>query len=150
MTAETNGIHARPLPPIPEPPCFGPDPRQEEFFREVGRLLDRVGGDSDFETVSLTDWSGFPAASVDLGRIADLVRRAFGEWSTAELESRWDVSVQPWIHHLLSVWVQRLQRREIRLLPGRAIELFLMTRDDAGDYSFHIRIDLALKRRQAA
>jgi len=150
MTAESHQNNGRPLPPIPEPPSFGPDPRQEAFFKEVGRLLDRCGEESEFETLSLTDWTGYPAASLDLGRVSDLVQRAFGDWSTAELENRWDDSVQPWIHHLLSVWAQRLQRREIRLLPGRVIELFLMTRDDRGDYSFHIRVDLTVQRRLAA
>lgn len=144
------GAKARPLPPIPEPPTFGPDERQEGFYREVGRLLKGLCDHDHLELIGLTDWTGYPASCPDLGRLTDLIYDAFHAWSAEELTSRWEEAAVPWLNHLISVWVQRVRRRDIRLLPGPAIELFLMTRDDHGDYSFHVRIDLAAPRRRAA
>ena len=141
---------AQTLPPIPEPPSFGPDPRQEQFYQEVGRLLEDVCEHDGLEVVGLTDWTGFPAACPDLGKVSDLIHQAFGHWPEEALKTHWAAAVMPWINHLLSVWVQRVRRREMRLLPGRIVELFLMTRDDRGDYSFHVRVNLSTPRRQAA
>ena len=63
------------LPPIPEPPSLGPDPRQETFYRIVGRLTSALS-EVEGEIRATATSTGYPASAVDLGRLKTEIERA--------------------------------------------------------------------------
>ena len=137
------------LPALPEPPTFPPDPRQEQFFKNLGRLVDRLMEVTGHEPEPCS-WSGYFASSPDLGHLSKMVTEAFRHWSEPELRRRWQNDVMPWIGSLLRAWVQRTRGRRIRLLPGRAIHVEICTCDDLGYYRFAFQADLERCKRAAA
>lgn len=137
------------MPAAPEPPTFPPDPRQEQFFRDLGRLVDRLVETTGREPDPCS-WSGYFASSPDLGHLSRLVTDAFGDWSEQELRRRWQEEVVGWVISLVGAWVQRTRGRRIRLLPGRTIHVEICTCDDHGYYRFAFQADLESSRRPAA
>ena len=128
------------LPPVPEPPAFGPDPRQETFYSVVGRLIPALS-DPDGEVRVASTSTGFPASAVDLGRLQSEMERAFAGWSRKEIRFRWRDDVFPWISQFTRAWVQRrsiLQARCTRL----GIRIVLDTKDDRGYYHYVFEVFL--------
>jgi len=122
------------LPPIPEPPSFGPDPRQETFYAIVGRLgtaLSEAGGELRVAATS----TGYPASAVDLGRLQSELERALTGWSTREIRTRWRDEVFPWISQFTRAWVQR--RSILTAKRTRSgVRIVLDTKDGRGYYHY--------------
>jgi hypothetical protein len=122
------------LPPVPDPPSFGPDPQQETFYTVVGRLIPALS-DADNEVHVAASSTGFPASSVDLGRLQSEIERALGGWSSTEIEARWRDDVFPWISQFTRAWVQR--RSILQATRTRSgIRIVLDTKDDRGYYHY--------------
>lgn len=135
------------LPPIPEPPSFGPDPRQETFYRIVGRFTSALAG-VEGEIRAAATSTGYPASAVDLGRLQSEIERALDGWSRHEIRARWRAEVFPWISSLTRAWVQRrslLTLKRTRL----GIRVLLDTKDDRGYYHYVFEAILHLRRRAA-
>ncbi len=131
------------LPSVPEPPSFGPDPRQETFYAVVGRLVPALS-DPDSEVRIAATSTGFPAAAVALGRLQSEMERALAGWSSKEIRSRWRDEVFPWISQFTRAWVQR--RSMLHATPTRSgIRIVLDTKDDRGYY--HYVFEVFLNRR---
>jgi hypothetical protein len=133
------------LPPVPEPPSFGPDPRQETFYAIVGRLgaaLSEVEGEVRVAATS----TGYPASAVDLGRLQSEMERALAGWSSSEIRSRWRDEVFPWISQFTRAWVQR--RSILTAKRTRSgIRIVLDTKDDRGYYHYVFEVFLNRRRR---
>lgn len=124
----------RMLPPIPEPPSFGPDPRQETFYDIVGNLDSALSGAEGEVRVASTA-TGFPASAVNLGRLQSEIERALAGWSMKEVRGRWRDEVFPWIAAFTRTWVQR--RSILRLTRARSgIRIVLDAKDDYGYYHY--------------
>ena len=124
----------RELPAVPDPPSFGPDPRQEMFYTVIGRLVPALSHPESEVRVAATS-TGFPASAVDLGRLQTEIERAFAGWSSKEIRSRWRSDVFPWISRFTRTWVQR--RSVLHAKPIRSgIRIGLDTKDDRGYYHY--------------
>ena len=137
----------RELPPIPEPPSFGPDPRQETFYRIVGRLTSALSG-AEGDVRAAATATGYPASAVDLGRLQTEIERALAGWSRRDIRVRWRDEVFPWISGLTRGWVQR--RSILTLKRTRTgIRVILDTKDDRGSYHYVFEAFLHRYRRAA-
>ena len=133
-------MSARELPPVPDPPSFGPDPRQEMFYSVIGRLVPALSHPETKVRVAATS-TGFPASAVDLGRLQTELERAFAGWSSKEIRSRWRSDVFPWISQFTRAWVQR--RSILRAKPILSgIRIGLDTKDDLGYYRYVFEVPL--------
>lgn len=122
-----------PLPAIPPPPCFGPDARQETFYRTVRQLTERPPEDGEVR-VAATD-TGYPASAVDLARLQAEIERGLADLSMAEIRSRWTEEILPWLAAFTRAWVQR--RKALHADPrGRGIAVRIETQDDFGYYTY--------------
>ena len=136
----------KPLPPIPVPPSFGPDPRQETFYAIVGRLT-AVLEHPDAEIHAAATATGYPASAVDLGRLQAEIERGLDGWSRKEIRARWREDVFPWISQLTRAWVQR--RSILTLKRTRdGIRVVLDTKDDLGYYHYVFEVFVNRRRRQ--
>ena len=121
------------LPPVPPPPSFGPDPRQEIFYQTVGRLGAELQEKGEIRVASTA--TGYPASAVDLGRLQTEIEQALAGLTLDEIRSRWDAEVLPWLAEFTRNWIQRRKtlRTEIR---GHGIALTIETQDDIGHYTY--------------
>jgi hypothetical protein len=134
----SNVVRFPPLPPVPTPPSFPVDPRQQgaaRIFARLGSALE--GADLVASTANLS--SGFPAASVDLARLKDALEAGLAGFNAEQLAARWEVDVRDWVHSVLFRWVQRCKQITARLAPnGIAIEL--QSQDDRGYYTYRFDV----------
>jgi hypothetical protein len=130
------------LPPVPEPPSFGPDPRQETFYGIVGRLTSALAEAGEVQVAATG--TGFPASAVDLGRLQSEIEFALAGWSSPEVRARWREDVFPWLSRFTRAWVQRRSIFEARR-TRTGIRLVLDTKDDRGHY--HYVVEAFLNRR---
>ncbi len=133
----------RALPVVPDPPVFGPDPRQENFYAIVGRLVPALS-DSETEVQVAATATGYPASTVDLGRLQIEVERALAGWSIKEMRARWRDDVFPWICEFTRAWVQRRSLLTAKRTRS-GIRIILDTKDDRGYY--HYVFEVFLTRR---
>src|SRR5207249_9630100 len=98
-----SSVSERELPAVPDPPSFGPDPRQEMFYTVIGRLVPALSHPESQVRVAATS-TGFPASAVDLGRLQTEIERAFAGWSSKEIRSRWRSDVFAWISRFTRTW----------------------------------------------
>lgn len=122
------------LPPVPPPPSFGPDSRQETFYRTAGCLgaeLSKEGGEVHVAATA----TGYPASAVDLGRLQAEIELALAGLSIDEIRARWSDEVLPWLAAFTRVWVQRRKalHAEIR---EKGVALTIEAQDDAGYYTY--------------
>lgn len=78
--------------------------------------------------------TGFHAASVDLGRLQEVVGRGLARFDMPLVEERWD-DVLGWIRDVLRGWVQRYKRLKIEKRET-GIHIEIETQDDHGYYSY--------------
>lgn len=121
-----------PLPRVPPPPDSLADPRQTNTARILGVFADAASPTHQVSGANLS--TGFPAASVDLGRLQQALEDGLARFDAAQLEARWP-KLNGWIHSVLGAWVQRrkmvkIERRE------KGIRIELETQDDLGYYTY--------------
>ena len=121
------------LPPVPPPPSFGPDPRQEIFYRTVGHLSAELQEKGEIHVASTA--TGYPASAVDLGRLQAEIEQALAGLTLDDIRSRWTDEVLPWLAEFTRNWIQRRKtlRAEIR---GQGIAFTIETQDDRGHYTY--------------
>lgn len=130
-------VHFPPLPPIPEPPRVGVDPRQRNLQRITGNLTGLLGGDVHIQSANTT--VGFFASAVDLGRLKTVLEGGLQRFDIDTIRARWDVDIRDWIGDLVAGWVQRVKELNFDLRET-GVHLRVRTQDDLGyyDYGFDI------------
>jgi hypothetical protein len=130
-------VHFPPLPPQPEPPHAGADPRQSNLQRITANLAGLLGDGMQLGTTNTTH--GFHAAAVDLGRLKAALEEGLRRFDIASLHARWEVDIRDWAAELLPRWVQRLKEASFDLRDN-GVHVRLRTQDDLGyyDYAFDI------------
>lgn len=126
-------VHFPPLPPLPEPPRTGDDPRQRTLQRITGNLSRSLGDEMHLQTANTT--TGFFASAVDLGRLRAAIENGLQRFDIDTLRARWEIDVRDWIGDLLPRWVQRVKELNLELCE-RGIHLRVHTQDDLGYYEY--------------
>lgn len=121
------------LPSVPPPPSFGPDPRQEIFYRTVGHLSAEFQGKGEIHVASTA--TGYPASAVDLGRLQAEIERALAGLTPDEIRARWSAEVLPWLAEFTRNWIQRRKTLQAEIRE-RGIALTIETQDDSGHYTY--------------
>jgi hypothetical protein len=124
-------------PPIPEPPRFAPDPRQQRASRVV----------SGFHTAEPEAGpavrTGYPAAAVDLGALQRVIEEALADLEPVFME-RWP-EIEEWLGQCIRAWVQRCKSKSFSLRQ-RVIEIAVETQDDHGHYRYVFEVFSASRR----
>lgn len=127
-----------PLPPVPLPPRFPPDPRQRTRNRIVGAIASQLS-EGEMQLATDTSATGYPASGVNLGHIKDALENALERFGRASLQARWESDVRSFVLSVLHAWVQRAKYIQADLCDsGIAIEI--EAQDDHGYY--HYRFDV--------
>lgn len=83
--------------------------------------------------------TGFAAASVNVGRLKEVLEQGLQAFDMAEIRARWCIDVEDWIAHTAFRWVQGC--KDLHVAPARdSIVIELSTRDDSGffEYGFSV------------
>lgn len=129
-------VHFPPLPPLPEPPRSGADPRQRGLQRITGGLSGLLGDGVHLQTANTA--AGFFASAVDLGRLKAALEDGLRRFDIDTLRARWDIDVRPWTADV-STWVQRVKELHFDLRE-RGVRLRVHTQDDLGYYEYALDI----------
>jgi hypothetical protein len=122
------------LPQPPEPPNFGPDPRQQVFLGVAQALSSATGANTSVNVAR-----GFHAARVDLAALKSVLEAGLLEFTKATLLARWGDDLQDWMHAVLRSHVQRQKQRTVTC-HDEGIHVRLETQDDLGYYSYEFDV----------
>lgn len=126
-----SSLHVIPrLPPLPSPPDFGPDPRQQ-LFRGVSSSLSATTGSAVAANVT----QGFHASRVDLASLKSTLEAGIREFTKATLLVRWEDDVRDWMHAVLRSHVQRQKQRTLTC-HDEGVHVRIETQDDLGYYVY--------------
>jgi hypothetical protein len=125
------------LPRIPTAPRCGGSNRQETFER-IAEGLERAV-ETEMRVAVASTRRGFPAASVDLGRLQGELEAGLEHFDMKLVRQRWKEDVSSWMVRLLMSWVQRVKM--IRFRRGKeGIHIRLETQDDWGYYLYEFDV----------
>jgi hypothetical protein len=131
--AQSELVHFPPLPPLPDPPQTGADPRQRRMQHVTANLAGLIGDGMQLATANTR--TGFFAAAVDLGRLRAALEEGLQRFDIDVLRARWDIDVRDWMAALVMRWVQRVKELNFDLRE-RGVSLRVHTQDDLGYYEY--------------
>jgi hypothetical protein len=124
-----------PLPPIPDPPQYPPDPRQLFVKVVIACLTSGLPGGKS--VAEIDNPSGYPASAVDLARLQTEVQRAARACDLGTLRARINLDLGQWLLRFLRAWVQRCKSVDVEAdLESECIVVHFTTEDDEGAYSY--------------
>lgn len=130
-------VHFPPLPPLPEPPRVGDDPRQRTMQRVTANLSRLLADEMRLQTANTT--TGFFASAVDLGRLKTALEDGLQRFDIDTIRARWEVDVRDWIADLVARWVQRVKQLSFDLRE-LGVHLHVHTQDDLGYYEYRFDV----------
>jgi hypothetical protein len=102
---------------------FPPDPRQRTRNRIVGAISSQLS-EGEMQLAADTGVTGYPASSVNVGRIKDALEEALQRLGMAILQARWETDVRGFVLSILHAWLQRAKHMKAsfvtRASPSRS------------------------------
>lgn len=137
-TDEGEILQFPPMPKVPLPPRFPPDPRQRGRDRIVGGLAFQLS-EGGMELASGASVEGYPASAVNLGQLKQALEDALSRFAMEQVRARWEQDVRTFVLAIVGAWTQRAKSWGAELRDN-GIAIDLETQDDHGYYLYRFDV----------